>query len=368
MTLKVSILTKGLARYKSRAFLLPIYKYRKKIESEGVELSISQTYSNIDLNCDCLIVDSQFFNTDSEKLSKMNNLSGRVNRLLYFDMADGTGSYLMPKIIKIVDGYYKKQLLRNKQRYCEPMWDCRIHADYYYSNGNISPKKEETGDISNSPLVESESDLRKLGVFWNLGYEVYLPFFIRKHTLFKWLPERITKRLPWETIQSAPGVWVPPEKSREIPISGRFSTSYSVKAVEYHRELMIDKIKRQFQNDHISTFNYWQELRNAKVLMSPFGLGEVCHRDFEGFLSGCLLIKPRMDHLKTWPPLYQDGKTMLAVNWDMSDLEQTVDWVLAHPSERRAIAREGQQRYQRYIVGESAADLFVDRFMSIISE
>jgi len=156
------------------------------------------------------------------------------------------------------------------------------------------------------------------------------------------------------------------EKKRQTSISGRFSTTHDGDALQFHRELVLETLNNRLDSQALNPAQYWQELRNAKVLLSPFGCGEICFRDFEGFMSGCLVVKPKMDHLETWPPLYEDGETMLSVDWDMSDLEETVEWALSHDDERKSIAREGQTRYRRYITGDSAADKFVDKFMNIV--
>lgn len=48
---------------------------------------------------------------------------------------------------------------------------------------------------------------------------------------------------------------------------------------------------------------YYREIRDSKICVSPFGYGEICYRDFEAAALGCLLIKPAMDHLRTEPDI-----------------------------------------------------------------
>jgi hypothetical protein len=38
-------------------------------------------------------------------------------------------------------------------------------------------------------------------------------------------------------------------------------------------------------------------LGRARIVVSPWGLGEACHRDYEGVLAGCRVLKPRTPYL-----------------------------------------------------------------------
>ena len=55
------------------------------------------------------------------------------------------------------------------------------------------------------------------------------------------------------------------------------------------------------------------------AVLSPFGYGEICFRDFEAVLSGALLLKPDCGHLETWPDIYGEG-TYVPLDWMASDL------------------------------------------------
>jgi spore maturation protein CgeB len=76
----------------------------------------------------------------------------------------------------------------------------------------------------------------------------------------------------------------------------------------------------------------------SKICISPFGYGEICWRDFEAILCGCLLIKPDMSHVETNPDIFMAGQTYVPVKWDFSDLEEKCAYYLAHDDERERIA------------------------------
>ena len=46
---------------------------------------------------------------------------------------------------------------------------------------------------------------------------------------------------------------------------------------------------------------YFATMRQSEFVVSPWGLGEPCYRDFEAVLSGCMVIKPDTRHILTVP-------------------------------------------------------------------
>ena len=113
--------------------------------------------------------------------------------------------------------------------------------------------------------------------------------------------------------------------------------------------------------------DYLRELARSRIVISPFGLGEITLRDFEIFLSGALALKPDMAHMETWPDLFRSGETIATHRWDLSDLEETIEGLLADDQRRLAIARQGQEAYRRHLVGEAAAQGFATRFQRILA-
>jgi len=108
---------------------------------------------------------------------------------------------------------------------------------------------------------------------------------------------------------------------------------------------------------------YIKELKNSKTCVSPFGFGEVCYRDFEAISSGCLLIKPDMDHLETWPDVFLKNETYIPVKWDMSDLEEVLYKVLDSFNSYIEIINSAQNIYSNSILNP---DLFIKRYRELI--
>jgi hypothetical protein len=93
---------------------------------------------------------------------------------------------------------------------------------------------------------------------------------------------------------------------------------------------------------------YLLETAFSKIVVSPFGWGEVCYRDYEAVCCGALLIKPAMEHLRTEPNIYYPNETYVPVRWDLSDLEEKCRYYLNHPKEAQAIIRRASQVYREF--------------------
>ena len=92
-------------------------------------------------------------------------------------------------------------------------------------------------------------------------------------------------------------------------------------------EILDDKFDSR--KEKLPQDQYFQYLYDSKVALSPFGMGEVCFRDFECFNVGTIMIKPDMSMVLTEPNIYIDKETYFAVNYDWSNLNEVIDEVLS---------------------------------------
>ena len=106
-------------------------------------------------------------------------------------------------------------------------------------------------------------------------------------------------------------------------------------------------------------------MRNAKISVSPFGVGEFCYRDFESIICGTTLLKPDMSHLETWPDFYQNGTTCVFHKWDLTDLNEKIDFLLSNTGKRIEIAENAQKVYKDTVSPEGLAN-FADRLIKNI--
>jgi hypothetical protein len=84
-------------------------------------------------------------------------------------------------------------------------------------------------------------------------------------------------------------------------------------------------------------------LRRSKCTLSPYGMGEICFRDFEIIQYGSVMIKPDMSLINTYPNIYIPYETYIPCKLDWSDLEEKIDWVKSHPKECKDIINNSRE-------------------------
>jgi len=75
---------------------------------------------------------------------------------------------------------------------------------------------------------------------------------------------------------------------------------------------------------------YAKNLWNSKISLSPFGMGELCFRDLESMMFGTVILKPSHKKVDTLPNIMVDDKTFVSCNYDWSDLEEKIDYILSN--------------------------------------
>ena len=93
---------------------------------------------------------------------------------------------------------------------------------------------------------------------------------------------------------------------------------------------------------------YYMDMMRSRVVLSPFGYGEVCFRDFEAMCCGALLVKPDMSHVSTKPEFYIAGETYVPVRWDFADADEKIAWYLSRPAEASRIANNAHEKLRVY--------------------
>jgi hypothetical protein len=94
----------------------------------------------------------------------------------------------------------------------------------------------------------------------------------------------------------------------------------------------------------LSRSDYNRTLVNSKIVVSPYGHGEVCYRDAEAMYAGAVLVKPPSEHALTWPLYFENGVTYVECKADWSDLHEVIHKVLDHWDDYREMRRANQER------------------------
>ncbi len=275
-----------------------------------------------------------------QNIAFLQKLKKKYRKLVFFDDSDGADS-LHTELIESVDLYYKKQLLIDRSQYLKPAYGRQHFSEYYHQNVGI-----EDPNPDNREALKKPEELNKLRLFWNIGAAVYPK-------------SKINRKLAY-TLASAPfhmlrnpfyqkiGNWRVPIAQRVPAIQTRFSDTQYTPSIGYQRKQMLKQVsgKKGLLMGRISQEKFNWELKNVLAVLSPFGWGEICHRDFEAFYFGTLLIKPTCEHLETWPNVFLRGETYVSINWNLENMLAKLDHILAHPKEYQRMALEGHHQYR----------------------
>jgi hypothetical protein len=229
-------------------------------------------------------------------------------------------------VLPYVDRYVKRQLLTNLALYQRDYRGGFVLTDFLTEQGY------DIGEWTFGSKPD-EAHLSKIASGWNLGVTPLYRKILR------------VSRPLWR-------VW----EHRPIAVNRRLGLGRSDRREWYeeYRSRALSKLEpltRRFRMtgiERVSRQRYLLEMGLSRIVVSPFGWGEVCFRDYEAVASGALLVKPSMDHLVTSPPIYQANETYVPVSWDLSDLADKVEHYLSHPAESIAIIRNAQRVLSNY--------------------
>ncbi|HTE28570.1 hypothetical protein [Flavitalea sp.] len=290
---------------------------------------------------------------DQKKRDLIRDFRKRFDRIIILD--DGAGSdSLHFEYIDLVDLYFKGKLLRDRLNYLRPMYGRQLFTDYYHQRFNIIDDNEKIRAVPDNPDV-----LKKLRISWNLGYGIYP---IPGRTLVR-LAKTATKLgfskslRPWfiycykqmiETLNKPVDITTKINK-----VQARFGESVLPETIGFQRKLFLKKCinSEAVLSGSVKSKLYNNEIKLVASVLSPFGWGEVCFRDFETIMNGGLLIKPDMNHLETWPDIYVKSKTYVPVDWDGDNLTDVIDSVSDRIADYRGIVEAGRTEYRKALLG-----------------
>ena len=268
------------------------------------------------------------FRIPAARVSEMGRLIKTLagNRpVVYFD-GDDDACIMHPEILSWVSAYVKKHVFTERGWYLQRFVGKSnlthfVHCKYNYSFED-NPHAEECRSVY-------YAHLHKIILGWNVA-----------------LDSNIVGLFAKETTQAKPM-----EKDVDIMLRGNVPKDwlfYLRKDIEPALEKLRSSFNVIVPRDRVSRDEYYREMMRSKICLSPFGYGEICWRDLEAILCGCLLIKPDMSHIKTVPNIFVANQTYVPVRWDYSDLEEKCTYYLRHEVERSRIARAGFEVLEGY--------------------
>lgn len=130
----------------------------------------------------------------------------------------------------------------------------------------------------------------------------------------------------------------------------------------YHRENLFSKVDKKYKSAYLnkgqrlSTIEYLNTMYNCKIVLAPFGFGEVTPRDLEASMFGCVLIKPDMSHLEMIPNVYIPNQTYVPCKHDFSDINEKIDYVL---SDYTNLQKFYTENFRNKYIEESRSDRMI---------
>lgn len=343
------------------AFLFPLRFHARRLRAYGISPRFFDVATPEALTCDVLCVSSRFFrswwgdHTGERVIAWLQDARRTASRIVWFDISDSTGTTQFP-VLPYVDRYAKAQVLRDRSCYGRQHYGSRIFADDAHRTFGVSDQDPGPPHLNATP---SASGLAKVCVSWNSGLAYYGYASVRLGSLWhrfpsfpRWYPQR----------------WDAPSKRRPIAVSCRIGTNHHRATIaEPRRRIRTILAARGIATGKVSRWQYFQELRQSLLAVSPFGLGEITLRDFEITICGATMVKQDMEHLETWPNLWVAGVTYLPFRWDLADFDATIDAALCDPKRVVAFAQEAQQRYRMLLTAPAGHAAFCERFVGIIT-
>lgn len=355
----------------------------------------------------CVVRFSKLDRAGMRQAELLEMLRERYERLIYIDNNASAGA-VKERALRTCDLYYKRSLYADRSLYREPVRSGRLFVDHYFRGESArgvragdgasgqdaaGEARGGTGSVAAGTAVSgstppravrrlaADAPLDRLRLLWNIGIGSYPRSGTRKALALRLAAggARFARRLRRPELESAAIAGVRrlyrnapsagrkvegvPVASRQPFVSARFGTSFDVPGIGGHRALFGDAASRdgRFRTGFTDLGTYNRELRSATGVLSPFGYGEECLRDFEAVVHGAVLIKPSMDHVETWPDIYRPWRTYFPCRWDASDLSEVTDRLFGDPAAARAVAAEAQA-----VLAEAWASLEdrVERFVA----
>lgn len=306
---------------------------------------------------DTLIMVREFIKPDNVDIPLLKRLREKYKVIAFFHDDAGGG---IPRLeaLPYVDLFYAKALFKDKSLYTRSLYGKELYSDYYHRKyGVADDNPRERAVVTDLSLQE------KLRLSWNIGIGDFPRGKLRQRagTLavklagFPAAPFFYSRaQFPVDPVKKNRGLF---DVHARMGLAGRPS-------IAFQRKLILEKIGNdpRFLLGEVRQGRYNRELGNSKIVLSPFGWGELCIRDFEALRAGALLLKPDMDHLETWPDVFSKNKTYVPFSWDAGDLITQVNTFLDDERQRKQIAQNAFDSYKGRL------EEFPLRFERIIAE
>jgi hypothetical protein len=295
----------------------------------------------------------------AEDIQWLERLRNKYAVVAYLDCNDGT-EIQRAAFMRYFDLWFVKQAFRDRRAYMIDYPGQRFYTPFYIDRYGVS----DGDQAQNWSTAVREQDIGKIRVCWNILIGAY-PLRPASAKCASFMLNAGLPRLAGRV------VYPPPFRKQPSPTlpkcHARFDHRVYRPSVGYQRTLFRETIRNspEFLVGPVSRRQYNRELRQVQAVLSPFGWGEVCFRDAEAVVSGAVLVKPAMDHVDTWPDIYQPNETYVPVMWDASDVVPKTQSVLGNAPDRQRLSTNAWQALQAaYRRISKRAELLLDTVLA----
>lgn len=273
-----------------------------------------------DGDCDCLLIHSPLVKPDTL------NRKGRTIIHMQSDEAGlGHARGWLSKVAGVIKGYcYRPASLNNE---CASRYHSRLLIEAGFQSSN-------PGWFTSRPKIQlSEEELSRLRLGYGFGG------YCRLHPL------------------TAADVDFDAPRAYSLHFAGWLD--YQSSEIEQHRRLAF-AVASRWSADHpgkaivlpgraLPYELYTATMRDSLCVLSPWGWGEACHRDYEAILCGAILVKPDCSHVDCWPQIYVPWQTYVPCRPDFADLAEVIEQIESEWPDWRE-----RRKYARALVVEAA--------------
>lgn len=290
-----------------------------------------------------------FLKPDRVDMEFLQRARQKYRRIVFFNDNAGGGIPRL-EVLPYVDLLYNKALFKDRSLYFRSFYGDELFTQYYHDRYGVSDERP-----THRLALSRGEDLQKIRLSWNIGV-ADLPVDVLRQRVAVALARALRPgaarlfyhRDFWKGSAAA-------DAPKDLPVHARLGMPPK-RSVNYQRELILKKVSGlpEFLVGRVPQKQYNDEILRARIILSPFGWGELCKRDFEAVYNRSLMLKPDMSHLETWPDVFVPGETYVPFDWDASDLVDKARRYLGDEAERRRIADRAWQSYHDQLAGLDA--------------
>ncbi len=137
----------------------------------------------------------------------------------------------------------------------------------------------------------------------------------------------------------------PAKENKEFQrFTNQFYDAHRQKCIEEINKLPSSiRVAKLENGQKIPIGEYYNLMSRSKIILAPFGYGEMAPRDIEATMFGGILLKPSMDHIETTPNPYNEA-TFASCKWDYSDLIEKIEGLVGDFRSKQGYFVENMRR------------------------